>query len=217
MIDTVLFDFDGTIMNTAPVIIASWQHAFRTLQGREESEDIIYASFGEPLEVTAARFFPEVPVEESVECYRSFHQDRFIGMIELFPGMREAVLAVREAGCRTGLVTSRVKTTTYRGLEAFDLLRLMDTVVTVNDCPAHKPDPGPALMALKALGSDPKHTMMLGDTRFDLGCARNAGCKAVLVDWAVSLDPASLTEEEKPDAVLKDPAKITDLLTFWEE
>ena len=70
-IDTVLFDFDGTIMDTNNVILMSWQHTFRTLENREEDESKLTATFGEPLEYTLERFFPDVPVEESIEVYRS--------------------------------------------------------------------------------------------------------------------------------------------------
>ena len=61
-IDTVLFDFDGTIMNTNKVIINSWQHTFKIIEGKEGSEEEILKTFGEPLEITMARFFSEMPV-----------------------------------------------------------------------------------------------------------------------------------------------------------
>ena len=59
--DTVLFDFDGTIMDTNGMILGSWQHTFRTLTGSETDPDMLVRTFGEPLEKTMARFFPEVP------------------------------------------------------------------------------------------------------------------------------------------------------------
>ncbi len=58
-IDTVLFDFDGTVMDTNNVILMSWQHTFRTLRGREECREVIVKTFGEPLELTMKKFFPE--------------------------------------------------------------------------------------------------------------------------------------------------------------
>ena len=57
-IDTVLFDFDGTVMDTNNVILMSWQHTFRTLLGREESEEKLVETFGEPLETTMKKFSP---------------------------------------------------------------------------------------------------------------------------------------------------------------
>ena len=91
-IDTVLFDFDGTIMDTNNVILMSWQHTFRTLENREEDEKKLTATFGEPLERTLERFFPNVPVEESIEVYRSYQRTNFRDLITLFPGMKELVI-----------------------------------------------------------------------------------------------------------------------------
>ena len=59
-IDTVLFDFDGTVMNTNDVILMSWQHTFRTLENREEDPERLINTFGEPLEQTMKKFFPDV-------------------------------------------------------------------------------------------------------------------------------------------------------------
>lgn len=83
-IDTVLFDFDGTIMDTNNVILMSWQHTFKTLENREEDEDVLTKTFGEPLEKTIERFFPNVPLEEALEVYRGYQRDNFEGLITLF-------------------------------------------------------------------------------------------------------------------------------------
>ena len=64
--DTVLFDFDGTIMDTNDVILKSWQYTFMSLENREADEDELKKTFGEPLDITISRFFPEVPVEKSI-------------------------------------------------------------------------------------------------------------------------------------------------------
>ena len=120
-IDTVLFDFDGTIMNTNKVIINSWQHTFKIIEGKEGSEEEILKTFGEPLEITMARFFPEMPVQEAVRIYRSYHYDNFESMIELFSGMRELLTELKDRDFKTGIVTSRLRNTTEQGLEKFDI------------------------------------------------------------------------------------------------
>ena len=76
-IDTVLFDFDGTVMNTNNVILMSWQHTFKTLENRQEDREKLIQTFGEPLEETMKRFFPDVPTDEAIDIYRSFHRDKF--------------------------------------------------------------------------------------------------------------------------------------------
>ena len=180
-IDTVLFDFDGTIMDTNVIILQSWQHTFRTLENREEDESILTATFGEPLNKTIARFFPKVPVEESIEIYRDFQRENFRELITLFPGMKELVMKLKACGYKTGLVTSRLRNTAMEGLEKFDMTKYFDVIVTPEDTDKHKPDPEPVNIALERLGSEASSSVMLGDTMFDILCARNAGVSPILV------------------------------------
>lgn len=191
MIDTILFDFDGTLMDTNNIIIESWQHTFRTLEGREESLERLIPTFGEPLERTMKEFFPDVPVEESLEAYRSFQRDHFTGYIELFPGVKEMVHAAKAAGYKTAIVTSRLINTTMEALNKYGIADDFDVIVTPEDTTKHKPDPDPALVALRKLGSKPESAVMLGDTMFDILCANNAGVKSVLVGWTFALKDLS--------------------------
>lgn len=211
-IDTILFDFDGTVMDTNEVIIQSWQHTFRTLENREEDLDKIIKTFGEPLEVTMRNLFPQVPVEESIAIYRSYHYDNFGELIHVFPGMKELIENLKRRGLKLGMVTSRLKKTTMQGLEKYSLAQYFDTVVTADDTTKHKPDPEPVNIALEKLESRPENSIMVGDTMFDILCARNAGVKSVLVSWALAV-----TEEEKngpdgPDHVIEKAEDLLELI-----
>ena len=213
-IDTVLFDFDGTIMDTNNVILMSWQHTFRTLENREEDETKLTATFGEPLENTLERFFPNVPVEESIEVYRSFQRTNFSDLITLFPGMKEQVMKCKALGYKTGLVTSRFKRTAMEGLEKFDLTKYFDVIITPEDTDKHKPDPEPVNIALERLGAKPENAVMLGDTMFDIQCANNAGVGSILVSWSLAL--AGKTKEDlgenAPDYIINNPEELFDII-----
>lgn len=213
-IDTVLFDFDGTIMDTNNVILMSWQHTFRTLENREEDEKKLAATFGEPLERTLERFFPNVPVEESIEVYRGYQRKNFSDLITLFPGMKELVMKVKACGYKTGLVTSRLKRTAMEGLEKFDLTKYFDVIITPEDTDKHKPDPEPVNIALERLGSKPENTVMLGDTIFDIQCSHNAGVDAVLVSWSLALEGKTKEElgEDAPEYIINTPEELFDII-----
>lgn len=208
-IDTVLFDFDGTVMNTNDVIINSWQHTFRTLENREEDEAKIIATFGEPLQVTMEKLFPNVPVEESIQVYRSYHYDNFGELISLFPGMKELIAELKKRGYKLGMVTSRLRRTTEQGMEKYGIMEYFDTVVTADDTDKHKPDPEPINIALEKLGSVPEKSIMLGDTMFDILCAKNAGVKSVLVSWAMAVTEEDKNGPNRPDYIID---KAEDLL-----
>ena len=196
-INTVLFDFDGTVMDTNGVIINSWQHTFRTLDGKERSEEEIISTFGEPLAITMKKLLPHIPVEEGIETYRSYHYDNFSDLISVFPGIVELLKQLKEKGYKTGVVTSRMLHTTKQGLDKFDLNQYFDVVVTCDDTTKHKPDPEPVNIALEKLNAKPEEAIMLGDSMFDILCARNAGVKSVLVGWAL---PVSEEEKNGPNA-----------------
>lgn len=213
-IDTVLFDFDGTVMDTNEVILKSWQHTFRTLENREEKQEILVSTFGEPLETTMKKFFPDVPVDEAVEIYRSYHYDNFGELIRLFPGMKELLAKVKAGGCKTGLVTSRLFKTTMQGLEHYEIKDYFDAIVTAEDTDRHKPDPQPINVALEKLGSAPETSIMLGDTGFDLMCAKNAGVRSVLVAWSLALDRSAAEDmgDAAPDYVITEPEELLEII-----
>lgn len=213
-INTILFDFDGTIMDTNEVILMSWQHTFKTLANRQEDEQILTATFGEPLDITIKRFFPDVPAEESIKIYRQFQKENFNGLITLFPGMKELLAELKAQDYKIGLVTSRLYRTTMEGLEKYGLHKYFDTIVTPEDTSKHKPDPEPILIALQKLDSKPETSVMLGDTLFDILCARNAGVKSVLVAWSLAL--AGKTKEDlgkdAPDYIISKPEELFEIL-----
>lgn len=210
--DTVLFDFDGTVMDTNNVILMSWQHTFRTLRNREEDIEKLVSTFGEPLETTMKRFFPDVPAEESIEIYRSFHRDNFTKLISLFPGITELLAELKNRGYKTGLVTSRLLNTTMKGLESFGLTKYFDTILTADDTTKHKPDPEPVNIALGRLASKPERTIMLGDTMFDILCARNAGISSVLVAWSLALKGKTEFGEAAPDYIINRADELLDII-----
>ncbi len=210
--DTILFDFDGTVMDTNTVILKSWQHTFQTIENRSEDEKKIIETFGEPLDITVKKFFPDVPVEEAVEIYRSYHRDNFGDLISVFPGMKELLADVKDQGYKTGLVTSRLLYTTQQGLEKYDLEDYFDIVVTAEDTKKHKPDPEPINIALQKVCSRPENSLMLGDTMFDILCAKNAGVTSVLAGWSLALQAGDDFGENAPDHVIETAGGLLKLL-----
>ena len=209
---TILFDFDGTIMNTNEMIIESWQHTFRTVEGKERERDAIIKTFGEPLFITMNKVLPQIPVEHGVEIYREYLKKHFAEKITPFPGMPELIQKLKVLGYQNGLVTSRTRESTFVGLDRFGLLPYFDCVVSCDDTDRHKPDPEPVRIALNMLDAKAERAVMLGDSMFDILCAKNAGVRSVLVGWQLAVSEEELNGPTGPDYRIKAPEDLLNLL-----
>lgn len=211
MIDTILFDFDGTLINTNEVIIAAWQHTYRHYTGEEAETEHITACFGEPLLITMAREFPEVDPEESAEIYRTYQREKAKELVKLFPGVETMLRELKSRGYKTGIVTSRTGESTLRYLEMFNIGGYFDAIVSCDDTDKHKPDPEPVLLGLDKLEAVPEETVMVGDSFFDMKSANNAGVKTVLVNWRMA-GAEKEPEGCKVDCRIDTPMELIDVL-----
>lgn len=207
-IKAVMFDYDGTLMDTNHIIIESWQHTFREIKGTEHPVEELYATFGEILHDTMARFFPDEDVARCVEIYRDYQLNCYRELIEMFPGMAEVVKELKHQGYLTGIVTSRLPGTTYQGIEKYGLSPYFDVVVTCADTDKHKPDPAPALLAIERFGVGPEESLMVGDTTYDILCGKRAGAKTAMVSWSAACQAETVTGEAEPDFIVKEAGDI---------
>lgn len=214
-VNTIMFDFDGTIMDTNDIILNSWNYTFNRLTGHDADKKLMLEHFGEPLALSMKNFFgaPDDKIAEYIDIYRSYQKKNFTNEIKLFPGVSEMLEELKNAGFTLALVTSRLKATTVQGVEKFGLDRYFDIVVTADDCTKHKPDPQPINITLERLGKKPEEAVMVGDTLMDLGCAKNAGVISVLVGWSMALPGEKLNADVSPDYILESPDRMLELLT----
>ncbi|HPF19430.1 MAG: HAD-IA family hydrolase [Eubacteriales bacterium] len=208
----VLFDFDGTIMNTNDIIIQSWQHTFRTVEGAERPISAITPTFGEPLNLTMAKLFPGRDTEEMVNTYREYQRKVYKEKIHMFPGIPELIAELKHKGYLMGIVTSRLWESTTQGLYKFDIAHLFDAVVSAEDTTVHKPDPTPCRICLEKLGLNPHEALFVGDSKFDVLCARNAGVQSVLVGWSICVTEEQKEGLYKPDHFIERPEELLEIL-----
>lgn len=212
MINTVLFDFDGTLVNTNDVIIASWQHTYMHYLGREESLEKITACFGEPLLLTMEREFPEVDPRESAEVYRNFQKENADELVKIFPGIEELLESLKTDGFRMGVVTSRTRESAQRYMDMFGIGDYFEEMVSCDDTDIHKPNPEPILLCLKKMGITAEEALMVGDSPFDIKCANNAGVKSVLVGWRITGDGQTLIDDAREDFTISEPSELVGVL-----
>jgi len=207
---TALFDLDGTLVDTGPLIVKSFQHTFRTALDRDISEQEVYRHFGETLEETFKQYAPG-RVAELLQIYRTFNQANHDRLVIRLDGMEEAVRTLHRHGVKLAVVTSKLSRTARRGLEVSGLLPYFDTVVGVEMTDRHKPDPTPLYLALELLGETAgQHVLMVGDTTADVCCGKNAGVQTAVVGWS-HIERAEL-EAAAPDHWLEQPRDLVRLV-----
>lgn len=184
-ITTVLFDLDGTIIDTNELIIESFLHALKGVVPASFNREHIIPSMGETLTNQLQQFSGQSDVAGLTQLYREYNHLRHDEMVALFPGVAEVVAQLRSAGIRLGIVTTKMRATTIRALELLGLYEYMDTIVTLDDVEHAKPHPEPVAKAIEALGTDPSDTIMVGDSTVDMKSAIAAGAIPVGVSWSL--------------------------------
>ncbi|MBO5995457.1 MAG: HAD-IA family hydrolase [Firmicutes bacterium] len=212
MINTILWDFDGTLLNTNDVILESWQHTYEHYYNRRMPIEHITKCFGEPLLVTMAREFPDVPPKDSAEVYREFQKDIAYVWAKAIPGVFELVERLKGEGYKQCIVTSRTTESTLRYLELFDKGHLFDGLVTCDDTDKHKPGPEPILLALDKMGCEKEEALMVGDGVFDIKCANNAGVKSVLVGWRITGSGSEVIKDAVQDYEAETPEELLEII-----
>ena len=180
----VLFDLDGTLLDTVPFILESHQHAWIAHTGRPHDPGRILATIGIPLERSYDDADPALraAMQATYLAYNKAGNDTHIG---IFTGVPRMLDGLARLGVRTGLVTSKRREITERCLRLFDLQDRFGLVVCKEDTARHKPHPDPIHHAMERLGeTDPTRVLYVGDSVHDLQAARNAGCPGAMVGWS---------------------------------
>lgn len=206
MIETVLFDLDGTIIDTNELIISSFMHVFEKGPKGPLTREGIIPHMGTTLEYQLQTFSGLEDVTPLVPLYRSYNQQHHDDMVQPFPYVNEVVEWLHAQGISMGIVTTKIRPSTLMTLEKFNLDKYMSVVVTVNDVENPKPHPEPVLTAIKSIGCNPETTLMVGDSSVDIQSAKAAGVKAAGVAW--SLKGEQMLREYGADYILKDMRDI---------
>lgn len=205
----ILFDLDGTLLNTNKLIIESFKYTLKKHLDINIDDADILKYFGEPLMVTLERFSKE-KAKEMFDTYIEYNESIHDDMVEVFGDVESLLKEILNLGCKTAVVTSKRKALAKRGLQLFDLLKYFDDVIALEDTEKHKPDPDPILEALSRLKAGKREALMVGDSEFDIKCAHNAGVDSAFVSWSQAGDYQD--NSIKPDYIIKDLSEIIYIL-----
>lgn len=221
----LLFDLDGTLIDTTDLVLQCFQHSWETVCGFTHSREALIQTFGTPLREAMNGLLASGSdlnngsgraddhgdtLEQLLAEYRSFNTANHDRLARPFAGADEVLAELRRRGYLLGVVTSKSRELGLRGLRLCSLDGLIDSAVFLEDTAIHKPNPDPILAALERLSAPSCESAYVGDSCHDIAAGLAAGVWTVAALWGPA--PRVELERQRPDFLAE---RITDLLEIF--
>lgn len=203
----IVFDVDGTLIDTEKIIVEELDRILRDEYGIDKTKEEMTCVLGVPGDQGLRRL--GIPEELNAEILARWmgRLDELEDQVEMMPEVTELLTKLREDGYRLGMVTSRDREGIYEKPSTIPLIPYFDYIVTSEDTERHKPEADPLLFYAKKTGAKPDQMMYIGDSEYDMQCAKNAGATAGLAGWGAPGDGRSYA-----DVVLSTPLSLYEYL-----
>ena len=180
----VLFDLDGTLIDSIELILNSARHAFRDRPGHVPDDAEWRGLIGMPLDASFRRYAKDdADVAALLARYREYQMANHDKLVKCYDEVVETVEFIRAAGHPVAIVTSKTTTMTRRGLDVSGLAQHFDTIIGCDVCERHKPDPQPVQIALERLSYEPDEAVFVGDSVYDMLAGNAAGVTTIAALW----------------------------------
>jgi pyrophosphatase PpaX len=189
----ILFDLDGTLIDSIELILNSARHAFIGFGGRAPTDEEWRAGIGRPLRTVLREYAAgdDAETDRLFERYRAYQLEHHDRLISAYEGVVETIEWLAQAGHPMALVTSKSDWMAEKALVHVGLDRLIPTIVGCDTCVNHKPHPEPVERALALLGVGADDAIFVGDSPHDVESGRAARVMTVGVAWG-AFSPAEL-------------------------
>jgi len=180
----LLFDFDGTLLNTNDLIIQTFMHVLEErFPGKYKPEDCL-RFIGPSLRQTFTELTPN-EVDEMIQKYRDWNLAHHDELCTEYEGVVEVLTELRKMGVRIVIVSTKARAGILRGMKLLGIEHLVEFYIGIDDVANVKPNPEPVLLAIEKLGVTKEDVMMIGDNSHDIEAGHNAGVKTAGVAWSV--------------------------------
>ena len=212
----VLFDYDGTIVDSAKMIVKGAIEAFRMCGLPDPDPNKVRENIGKPLTTALDAYAPEgyeVNPEMISNAYRKWYAEQGrLGLQDepLFPGMFKLINDLKiNKEFHIGVATNKSRIALNNGLKKHNLINIFDITLTMDEAKA-KPDPDMAIQAMSMLNIEKKSTIIVGDTINDIGLGVNAGINSIGVAWGYN--SIEMLRNEGADFIIKDSEELFDTI-----
>ncbi|MHB0936955.1 MAG: HAD-IA family hydrolase [Armatimonadota bacterium] len=209
-INAVIFDLDGTIVNTNEVILRSMAETLERETGRPWSHEELLPHWGLVLRRQLRLLHPGIDLKRAVPFYRQCYQRNHDALLAEFPGVRAMLETLQAAGIKLGVVTSKKRGICLQTIADVGYGAFFPVVVTEEDTERLKPAPDPLILALQRLHASPEDAIYIGDNPDDIIAAHAAGMRAVAVGWSLRSRESLLAHH--PEAIIDTPDELLALI-----
>lgn len=203
--EVVVFDVDGTLIDTQETILLSLQHMLFRMTGRLYPFEELYFALGIP----GDKALDQLKIEDKEKAMRTWliYDERYGYLQKPFDGIKELISWLEQKKIRLGIVTSRTREEFRKSVAGYEFMKSFETIICADDTKKHKPDPEPMLELLKRMHAEPSRVLYIGDSSYDMECARGAGVDSALAVWG-----ACFTENIQADYKME---KINDIKSLF--
>lgn len=215
MINTLLFDLDGTILDTHELIFESFKQTFNALVPHLDTDSIDYHTFiGPPIDVMFSKYIDEDQIDDAIKLFRKTNLALHESYVTVYPNIELVLKAAKEKGYNIAIVSNKIQSSIKYGLDLFNLSQYFDYIVGFDDVQSPKPDPQGIQMCLDHFDIMPSQAIMIGDALGDVSAAKNAGCPSAMVTY--SLHTEDEIKNAKADVYLDDMKELLNYLGGFE-
>ncbi|RKD21815.1 hypothetical protein BEP19_14470 [Ammoniphilus oxalaticus] len=208
--ETVLFDLDGTLIDTNELIITTFLHVLGIhLPGQYTRDDII-SHMGQTLAEQMGRYGGEELRDTLIEAYRDYNLKIHDEYVKEFERVNDTLEQLQSLGVTMGIVTTKQRKTAEMGAKLFGIDQYMNAFVAFESTKKHKPNPDPVLKGIELTAADPQTTIMIGDSQYDIQAAQEAGIDSAGVAW--SMKGPDFLKQFNPTYILNDMADLIPII-----
>ena len=205
----VIFDLDGTLIDSADLIRDSFRFASNKALGKVINDNILLKNVGTPLKSQMEKINSK-KTEELVTAYKEYNRKMHDRMVRNFPGMKNVLKKLEKEGIELGIVTSKGEELTVRALQLLGMTEFFKVIVTADDVKVHKPEPEPVNVALKEIKIKKGSAIYIGDSPVDIRAGKAAGLETAAVLWGMF--SKETLRKEHPDFYLEKPEEILKII-----
>ncbi|WP_088072692.1 HAD family hydrolase [Gottfriedia luciferensis] len=206
MVSSIIFDIDGTILDTEQVVLKALQKVLREELKKEYELNELRFALGIPGKETLKKL--NVPNIDVVHPIWSKAEIDFLHEVTLFEEIEEVIKELSLSRLKLGIVTSKTKKDLKEGFDPFGLRSYFEHIICACDTVKHKPNPDPLLACLEKLNVQNDEAIYIGDSIYDMQCAKSAGVKFALALWGAKTSEGF----EEADYLLKKPMDLLNLI-----